>query len=93
MYVTRDNSTCLQCKRVTRNRLTLDRWRLKLPSHVVRKDLKEKEYNEMWEEFRKKHAKNFQVRDGRVKICGSLELELEFKMLKKFFIFNDGYPV
>ena len=85
-----DNSTCLQRKRVTRNRLTLDGWCLKLPRHVVRKDRKEREYNEIWEEFRKENAKNFQVCDGRVQICERLELELELKMLKKIFIFNDG---
>ena len=46
-----------------------------------------------WEEFRKEHAKNFQVCDGRVKICGRLELDLELKMFKKNVIFNNGYPV
>ena len=93
MNGTRDNSTCLQCKRYARNHLTLDGWRLKLPWHVVRKDLKEREYDEMQEEFRKEHAKNFQVCDGRVKICGRLELDLELKMFKKNVIFNNGYPV
>lgn len=46
-----------------------------------------------WEEFRKEHAKNFQVCDARVKICGRLELDLELKMFKKNVIFNNGYPV
>ena len=42
MHVTRDNSTCLQCKRVTRNRLTLDGWRLKLQGKFVDKNAEER---------------------------------------------------
>ena len=48
MHVTRDNSTCLQCKRVFRNRLTLDGWRLKLQGKVVDKNAEERKMNVLY---------------------------------------------
>ena len=48
MHVTRDNSTCLQCKRVTRNRLTLDGWRLKLQGNFVDKNAEERKMNVLY---------------------------------------------
>lgn len=48
MHVTRDNSTCLQCKRVTRNDLTLDGLRLKLQEKFVDKNAKERKMNVLY---------------------------------------------
>ena len=46
--MTRDNSTCLQCKRVTRNDLTLDGLRLKLQEKFVDKNAKERKMNVLY---------------------------------------------
>ena len=48
MHVTRDNSTCLQCKRVTRNRLTLEGLRLKLQEKFVDKNTEERKMNVLY---------------------------------------------
>ena len=48
MHVTRDNSTCLQCKRVTRNDLTLDGLRLKLQEKFVDKNAEERKMNVLY---------------------------------------------
>lgn len=48
MHVTRDNSTCLQCKRVTRNRLTLEGLRLKLQEKFVHKNTEERKMNVLY---------------------------------------------
>ena len=46
--MTRDNSTCLQCKRVTRNRLTLEGLRLKLQEKFVNKNAEERKMNVLY---------------------------------------------
>ena len=48
MHATRDNSTCLQCKRVTQNRLTLDGWCLKLQGKFVDKNAEERKMNVLY---------------------------------------------
>ena len=52
------NSSCLQCKRVTRNRLTLDGWRLKLQGKFVDKNAEERKMNVLYP-MRARHRLNF----------------------------------
>ena len=61
MHVTRDNSTCLQCKRVFRNRLTLDGWRLKLQGKVVDKNAEERKMNVLYPMRAPSEKKNLQA--------------------------------